>query len=110
MYAPVGNPVSLYSDPSEAKEKTIFCGFLVKPIEASVFAYKSQCLLFILPSSFSVTLKLHSKQTINLRFLNSTAITTFGYFRGFSGQKCPVTQSDPKVTSSHAQKSKINKN
>ena len=32
-------------------EKTTFYGFLLNPIEATGFAYKSQCLLFILPSS-----------------------------------------------------------
>ena len=36
--------------------QTTFCGLSIKPIEASGFAYKSQCLLFILPSSLETTL------------------------------------------------------
>ena len=35
-------------------EKTSFYGFLLDPIEASGFVYKSQCLLFILPSSLII--------------------------------------------------------
>ena len=35
-------------------EKKSFYGFLLNPIEASGFVYKSQCLLFILPSSLII--------------------------------------------------------